>query len=153
MRTLHWSCNTDLRRYSRGHKLAIDPNTRNSVRELIQRSLPQRTASGNRDNAHVESFLLAEGDDGPSIDLARFTSPPIFSKERQLGRASVQDHSATSRGLQGWQDLPAVIIPAKPIDDEEEDDIFKQHLVVVNGWGEYMRLHLKHISVLSDSPL
>ena len=102
----------------------------------------------------MESFLSAEGDDGPSIDLPRFTSPPIFSKERQLGRARVQDHPATSEhGLQGLQDLPAVIIPARPIDDEGENDVYKQHLVVVNGWGEYMRLCSRHLPVLNDPSL
>ncbi|PCH39205.1 hypothetical protein WOLCODRAFT_167851 [Wolfiporia cocos MD-104 SS10] len=83
----------------------------------------------------VQDFLRSES---PPITFTHLDTPPIFARDQNPGykkdRCSV---NATGRifGIEDTSDLPSLVPKAQISDDEEE--LYKQHMVVVDGWHAY----------------
>ncbi|EKM61502.1 uncharacterized protein PHACADRAFT_190671 [Phanerochaete carnosa HHB-10118-sp] len=128
----------DIRETVSGRKLVIDPDTLASVRDLVQQTLPQGNAfkHNNDDNVHVAAFLCRKDTNSPTYDPPRYASPPLFARDRNPGGARLPTASRYG-GLGGLKDLGPLVQTAKNPNEEESTDLYKEHMVVVDGWKAY----------------
>lgn len=112
-----------------------------SVRSLIQQTLSQaRAAKGSAgENARVESFLSKIRADSPTYEPLRYVSPPLFPREQNPG--GMRGSASTSGRLQDIKDLSSIVQIAEDPDKGESVELYKEHMVVINGWSGYMRLY------------
>lgn len=115
-------------------KLPIDAQTHVGVLQLLK-GVPAISSSSAKDddvNSHRAAFLRAES---PPLQPIRLCSPPIFSRSLQTGyRPSTTTTSKHSLAPEAIADLPELVPKAVMKPDDDEDDLYKQHMVVVNGW-------------------
>ena len=86
--------------------------------------------------SHIDSFLRSES---PPHTLPKEIFVPIFCRANRMhGQYADSDismpvpiHASMPSTL---RDLPAMLPPVKSVDDGE-DDMHKQHMAVVSGWG------------------
>ena len=95
--------------------------------------LSSRNHSTSDLHAEAKAFLRA---DSPLLELPRLASPPLFPRDRCPGYHS--SHSGAGHNhlvLGDLSDLPAVV-PLVALTDEAHEELYKQHMVVVDGWRE-----------------
>ena len=122
----------------RGHKLAIDPETRSAVVDCIRESRALPRASDTPTNTRIDAFL--DGDEVCSSrwSVPQLASPPLFARDRNPGGASLC-MASNGQGLTGLTELESLVLPAQPGSDDS-CDLFKQHMTVVDGWRTYYRV-------------
>ena len=94
--------------------------------------LSSREPASSDVHEEAKAFLRA---DSPPIELPRMASPPLFPRDRQPGYNASSRTSLAGHGLGDLADLPAIVPTAAP-GDETEEELYKQHMVVVDGWRE-----------------
>ena len=127
----------------RGHKLITDPDTLASVRNLIQQILPRGRglASEAGHSSYTQSFLRMDGADSPTYQAPQRASPPLFARDRNPGATYHLDNAGSiSAGLGELEDLGSLVQTAGELDDQGPNDLYTEHMVIVSGWGEYMRI-------------
>lgn len=124
----------------RGRKLVIESDGLASLRSYFQQTLPQGRASSHKttDNAYVASFLTGDGTASPTYDSPRYASPPLFPRDRNPGGSRFGSANEAG-GPHGIQELGSLVHAAEDPDRGEAADLYKEHMVVVDGWSECMR--------------
>ncbi|KAL4251505.1 hypothetical protein ABKN59_005052 [Abortiporus biennis] len=110
-------------------RLPVESDVHLSTMQLIQ-SIPRNTRNVTpaTENSLTEEFIRL---DSPPLDTIGLDSPPIFSRDRKPGG---------STGLQTKLDISKIceMIPHKTLEVEDDmEDLYKEHMVVVNGWQCY----------------
>lgn len=80
--------------------------------------------------------------DSPPIHFTPLDSPPLFPRDRRPGHRPSSNVDTASYGIGGVRDLSQVL--SRVDVDEKEDELYKQHMVIVNGWGRvyFLASHL-----------
>ncbi|KAJ7611582.1 hypothetical protein FB45DRAFT_940310 [Roridomyces roridus] len=88
-------------------------------------------------NRHLDLDPSARPDSPPIPPKSRPEPPfmPIFPR-RQRVRGGVREADPPPSGLKGVASLPAVILPPVKV-EEIEPELYKQNMVIVNGWHAY----------------
>ncbi|GBE77464.1 hypothetical protein SCP_0103390 [Sparassis crispa] len=108
---------------------AVTESIRFAARQLNSRD----SAPG--DNAYARDFLRA---DSPIPMPAQLDSPPLFARDRLPGhRPNALVSYPHPAGLKSMSDLPALVPKVEIKKEDEEEDLYKEHLIVVNGWQAY----------------
>lgn len=68
----------------------------------------------------------------PPLEILQLRSPPIFPRDRRPGAATTDSHLPCN--LPRLSELPTIIAPVK-VENDDDGDSFKQHMMVVDGWG------------------
>ncbi len=97
---------------------------------------------------HSEAFLRL---DSPPCEATPLNWVPLFPRTYPPNDAEIVSDSTftkpLTRGLGSINKLPGLIARAAVILEEEEEE-HVQHMVVVNGWGGYMRFISPEASLL-----
>ncbi|KAF8588344.1 hypothetical protein K439DRAFT_1658555 [Ramaria rubella] len=86
------------------------------------------------DSFHIASMLsdyLHDGDSHPLVTPWRPMSPPIFPQQVGVTRAP---------GLEKSSDLPVLGFGIKVKVEDEEQDMAKEHMLLIDGWSQYLTL-------------
>ena len=128
----------------RNLRLAIDSTTHSSILGLyksVPEMFPPRTA---HIDSHVDAFLLS---DSPPPTLPQLEFVPMFARADRLGGAQTSNtlqtvHHSVPNAL---SDLPSML-PESKVEDDENKELYKQHMVIVDGWRTFL------ISLLCEIP-
>ena len=121
--------------FRRQLKLPMDGQMQKNMMALFRsvEPLSRRTAATSDVHEEAKAFLRAAS---PPVELPRMASPPLFPRDRRPGNNAPSSGAyMTNLGLGDLTDLPA-IVPAVAPGDEAEEELYKQHMVVVDGWRE-----------------
>ena len=124
----------------RGQKLTIDPQTRASVLDILKPIVGRAPLDPEKkgQNAYIDAFLQKDGRQSPSYEPLPLASPPLFPRDRTPGGALAPTGRAP-RAISGFKELGELIQKEARIESDGSDDMYKEHLMVVNGWGVCMR--------------
>lgn len=136
----------------RGHKLVIDPETLSAVVKLIYQVRTQTEIDKENDNGHVRSFVYEDVTDSPSQVVPQLASPPLFPRDRKPGGSLSTTLVATREsGLKDLKELGSILLPGN-VNSDGSDDLYKDHMTLVDGWGVYSRRILRICANYSHSP-
>lgn len=103
----------------------------NSANALLKNILSGHHATSSESNG-VLSFLRA---DSPVHDHTGLIDIPLFPREKN----GLRSDDAPGPSIISMKDIPS-LLPEIPVHNSD-DDIFKQHMVVINGWGKSVDLY------------
>lgn len=117
-------------------RLTIDSTTHSSLLSLYQSvpiMCPPKTP---HENTHFGAFMRS---DSPQPTLPRPEFVPMFTQADRIGGAKALDdmkpvHPSIPSFL---SDLPSML-PESIVVDTEDEDLYKQHMVVVDGWRMFL---------------
>ncbi|TFK56839.1 hypothetical protein OE88DRAFT_1730282 [Heliocybe sulcata] len=121
-------------------KPTLDADMHASIKMMI-RAVPSISGprAGNKDylNTAADQFLRSSSPP-PMLHLAE-EFVPLFPRSRHpRASTSTKDEKKTAPlGLGSMADLPAVI-PRVEAKEEPEEDLFRQHMKVIDGWNAYV---------------
>ncbi|KZT30993.1 hypothetical protein NEOLEDRAFT_1238155 [Neolentinus lepideus HHB14362 ss-1] len=121
-------------------KPTVDTEMCTSIKKLLQ-TIPTicgvRATGKEYINPGADEFLRTSSPP-PALHLEE-EFVPLFPRSRhpKAGPSSKDDQKTTSLGLGSMVDLPAMI-PRVEVIEEEERDLFKQHMKVIDGWNAYV---------------
>lgn len=118
-----------------GMKLSIDAQTHSSMLEMWKSAMPHRSPQVGKQS---KTFLRSHS---PPIDIPNLVSPPLFPRDRRPGHLSTSRTDNGKNFLESIGDLVPLLPPAS-IDQECEDDLYKEHMAVIDGWREFLMLNL-----------
>ncbi|CCM03793.1 uncharacterized protein FIBRA_05941 [Fibroporia radiculosa] len=118
-------------------KLPIDASMHTQVSRLSQSVIAlYRPVATPCPEARYHEFLRA---DSPLAELVRLDSPPLFPKDRHPGRQSSSDvvlRECVST-LSSLSDLPSLIPEVDLREEDEEEELYREHMIVVDGWHAF----------------
>ncbi|KAL7285548.1 hypothetical protein ACG7TL_000652 [Trametes sanguinea] len=120
-------------------KLQMDTGTHREVMTLIK-AVPTLAKNSQNPTPHVvQEFLRAES---PLPEFPELETLPVFPRRDRLGQDP--DKGCSTSGTADFVLIPTTIshlatsaLPSVPMRDEDEEDMAKEHLVIVNGWQAY----------------
>ncbi|KIM77149.1 hypothetical protein PILCRDRAFT_825707 [Piloderma croceum F 1598] len=111
-------------------RLAIDSKSHSSMVSLFALSFPQMFPP--HVNLHINSFLYSDSA-LPALSQPEFV--PTFARVGRLGGAQELhtvkfDHPSISNALWGL----LLMLPELAVVEDEDNDLYKQHMVIIDGW-------------------
>lgn len=114
----------------------MDTGTHREVMTLIK-AVPTLAKNSQNPTPHVvQEFLRAES---PLPEFPELETLPVFPRRDRLGQDP--DKGCSTSGTADFVLIPTTIshlatsaLPSVPMRDEDEEDMAKEHLVIVNGW-------------------
>lgn len=121
--------------FSRCNRLVLDEELYRSAITMAKNVCYAGHPHASAENAHVAAFLRG---DSPDYKCPELVDLPIFPRKmHDTGVLQLESRAPTAKTV---KDLPSLLLQA-PVDDKDsEEELYKQHMVVVNGWRAYMRL-------------
>lgn len=124
----------------RGRKVIIGSDILASLRSFFQQTLPHGRVPKDSatDNDYVSTFLNGNGLASPTYEPPRYASPPLFPRDSNPGgpRHGSMNQVGRPRGI---QELGSLMQVTGDPDGGEAVDLYKEHMVVVDGWSGCMR--------------
>ncbi|KDQ63007.1 hypothetical protein JAAARDRAFT_202531 [Jaapia argillacea MUCL 33604] len=111
-------------------KLQLEPPTQELIRKFLKVIPSLSRPRQPQVNRNVQEFLRAES---PPLNQIRYASPPIFARDCRPGSSRPLGVPHPS-GLKGMMDISAMMPKVKV--EEENEDLYMQHMLVVDGWRE-----------------
>jgi len=110
--------------------------THTAVRALFKSTLALSRPGPTYKNPYLDPSSLLE-DPLPTTYQRLRTPPfiPIFPRTRLPGNGATDGHPPL--GLGSVEELPAVIMPKIEVEDDIAD-LYKEHMVVVDGWRQFI---------------
>ena len=85
---------------------------------------------------HVDAFIRGDAQNVSWYGVPQLASPPLFPRGRQPG-STLSTGSVGNLGLKEMKDLGSIVMPGR-LDSEDNSDIYKDHMTMVDGWGVCM---------------
>lgn len=107
--------------------------------KLIHQVRHKNGVDQDNDNAHVHSFLYGDATDSPLQVVPQLASPPLFPRDRKPGgTVSTTLDPTWESSLRDLKELGSVLLPGN-VNSDDSDDLYKDHMIMVDGWGVYRR--------------
>ncbi|KAF7793464.1 hypothetical protein EIP86_004576 [Pleurotus ostreatoroseus] len=108
-----------------GNRLIFDDETYNSANALLKNILSSGNQASAKDSNEVLNFLRAVS---PVHEHTELLDIPLFPRENN----NLGSEDALRPGRISMKDIPS-LLPAIPVHTDSDEDLFTQHMVVVNG--------------------
>lgn len=122
----------------RNTRLSLESETFKLVADLIKTVLRYSKASGMQTFGLTKECLRS---DSPPYDIHRLDSPPLFPRDHSSRRDVRESAKEAKKGIldvRSMSDLRGILPGHLAQIEEEERDIYREHMVVVNGWSTFI---------------